>query len=57
MNRGAAAVLVVPYNTPHSPMQVPDEFWNKMKNKSLNFLSDTNDDEDVQFTKAALNMV
>ncbi|MEC8420614.1 MAG: arylsulfatase [Verrucomicrobiota bacterium] len=25
----------VPYNTPHSPMQVPDRWWNKFKNKNL----------------------
>ncbi|PHN92754.1 N-acetylgalactosamine 6-sulfate sulfatase [Maribacter sp. 6B07] len=56
-NKAKPFFLYLPYNTPHSPMQVPDEFWNKMKNKSLNFLSDTNDDEDLQFTKAALAMV
>ncbi|SDS12728.1 Arylsulfatase A [Maribacter dokdonensis] len=56
-NNAEPFFLYLPYNTPHSPMQVPDEFWNKMKNKSLNFLSDANDDEDLQFTKAALAMV
>ncbi|MEP3374239.1 MAG: arylsulfatase [Maribacter dokdonensis] len=56
-NKAKPFFLYLPYNTPHSPMQVPDEFWNKMKNKSLNFLSDANDDEDLQFTKAALAMV
>ena len=56
-NKAEPFFLYLPYNTPHSPMQVPDEFWNKMKNKSLNFLSDANDDEDLQFTKAALAMV
>jgi len=25
----------LPYNTPHSPMQVPDEFWDKFSNKEL----------------------
>ena len=25
----------LPYNTPHSPMQVPDEFWNRFKDKDL----------------------
>ncbi|MFV1450895.1 arylsulfatase [Maribacter sp. HS] len=56
-NKAEPFFLYLPYNTPHSPMQVPDEFWNKMKNKSLNFLSNANDDEDLQFTKAALAMV
>ncbi len=26
----------LPYNTPHSPMQVPDRWWNKFKDKELN---------------------
>ena len=25
----------VPYNTPHSPMQVPDRWWNKFKDKKM----------------------
>lgn len=25
----------LPYNTPHSPMQVPDKWWNKFKDKAL----------------------
>ncbi|MEM7011070.1 MAG: arylsulfatase, partial [Verrucomicrobiota bacterium] len=25
----------LPYNTPHSPMQVPDEFWDRFKDKQL----------------------
>jgi len=27
--------VYLPYNTPHSPMQVPDEFWNRFKDKEL----------------------
>lgn len=27
--------LYLPFNTPHSPMQVPDKFWNKFKDKEL----------------------
>ena len=27
----------VPYNTPHSPMQVPEEFWKKFAKKELKF--------------------
>ena len=27
--------LFMPYNTPHSPMQVPEKYWNKFKNKVL----------------------
>jgi len=27
----------LPYNTPHSPMQVPDQFWDKFADKKLNY--------------------
>tara|TARA_Y100000588_G_scaffold394236_1_gene513657 strand:+ start:893 stop:2644 length:1752 start_codon:yes stop_codon:yes gene_type:complete len=27
--------VYLPYNTPHSPMQVPDRFWDKFKDKEL----------------------
>ena len=27
--------IYLPYNTPHSPMQVPDQYWNKFKDKPL----------------------
>ena len=27
--------VYLPYNTPHSPMQVPDQFWEKFKDKDL----------------------
>ena len=49
--------LYLPYNTPHSPMQVPDAFWDRMKHTSLDLLAEENVDEDLQFTKAALAMV
>ena len=49
--------LYLPFNTPHSPMQVPDNYWNKFKDKELNKFSDDRDAEDVDFTRAALAMV
>ena len=45
--------LYLPYNTPHSPMQVPDRWWNKFKDKELEL---RHGEEDVQFTRAALAM-
>jgi arylsulfatase A-like enzyme len=27
--------VYLPYNTPHSPMQVPDRWWNKFKDMEL----------------------
>jgi arylsulfatase A-like enzyme len=46
--------LYVPYNTPHSPMQVPDRWWNKFKNYNPTMLH--SESEDIQFTRAALAM-
>ena len=34
-NKDNPFFLYLPFNTPHSPMQVPDEFWNKFKDKEL----------------------
>lgn len=48
--------LYVPYNTPHSPMQVPDQWWNKFKDKKLEMLADERVKEDIPFTRAALAM-
>ncbi|MAS92501.1 MAG: N-acetylgalactosamine 6-sulfate sulfatase [Verrucomicrobiales bacterium] len=34
-NKEKPFFVYLPYNTPHSPMQVPDRFWNKFKDKDL----------------------
>ena len=34
-NKNNPFFLFMPFNTPHSPMQVPDKYWNKFKNKDL----------------------
>ena len=34
-NKDNPFLLYMPFNTPHSPMQVPDKYWNKFKNKDL----------------------
>ena len=34
-NKNNPFFLYMPFNTPHSPMQVPDKYWNKFKNKDL----------------------
>jgi arylsulfatase A-like enzyme len=46
----------VPFNTPHSPMQVPDEYWNRFKNKQLSMLHYNPAEEELDFTRAALAM-
>ena len=48
--------LYVPYNTPHSPMQVPDKWWNKFKDKKLEMLADERVKEDISSTRAVLAM-
>ncbi len=49
--------LYLPYNTPHSPMQVPDEFWDKFQNSDLPMKYQGTQIENENFTKAALAMV
>lgn len=54
---GKPFLLYLPMNTPHSPMQVPDRFWNEFKNDSLKMKYNDEEKEDTQFTRAALAMV
>ncbi|MGB3849479.1 MAG: sulfatase-like hydrolase/transferase [Tunicatimonas sp.] len=49
--------LYMPYNTPHSPMQVPDRWWNRLANQPLDSLNRDPSQEDTTFTRAALAMV
>lgn len=46
--------LYLAYNTPHSPMQVPDSWWNGVKDRSLIQKATPPMQEDTTFTKAAL---
>ena len=46
----------VPFNSPHSPMQVPDRFYNKFKNAELKLRAQEPSQEDLVFTRAALAM-
>ncbi len=56
-NQKDAFFLYLPFNTPHSPMQVPDIFWDRMNTKPLELLYEGDEQEDLHFTKAALAMV
>ncbi len=49
--------LYLPFNTPHSPMQVPDAFWDRFKEKELPQRYGGAEQEDIDFTRAALAMV
>ncbi|HAV64315.1 MAG TPA: N-acetylgalactosamine 6-sulfate sulfatase [Verrucomicrobiales bacterium] len=56
-NRNRPFLCYVPYNTPHSPMQVPDEFWERFKEKEITQRHREPEKEEVEFTRAALAMV
>ena len=56
-NKDQPFFLYLPFNTPHAPMQVPDEWWNKFKDKELDMLHRDPEKEDIDFTRAALAMV
>lgn len=55
-NKDKPFFLYLPFNTPHAPMQVPDRWWNKFKDKELTSLHHDASKEDIQFTRAALAM-
>jgi len=48
--------VYLPYNTPHSPMQVPDKWWNKFKDAELKLHNREADKEDIPHVRAALAM-
>lgn len=56
-NKDQPFLLYLPLNTPHSPMQSPDEYWHRFKDKELQMKYHGTEEEDEQFTKAALAMV
>ena len=55
-NKNRPFFLYLPYNTPHSPMQVPDKWWNKFEDIDLEILHREPGKEDIVFTRAALAM-
>jgi arylsulfatase A-like enzyme len=46
----------LPFNTPHSPMQVPDSFWDEFENHPIPMRNRAPQNEDVDKTRAALAM-
>ena len=48
--------VYLPYNTPHSPMQVPDRWWDKFKNKEITQEHSKKKNEKIDHTRAALAM-
>jgi arylsulfatase A-like enzyme len=55
-NKDKPFFLYLPFNTPHSPNQVPDKWWDKFENKKLEFLNREPEREDLMQTRAALAM-
>jgi arylsulfatase A-like enzyme len=55
-NRDRPFFVYIPQITPHSPMQVPDEWWDEFTGKEIEMLSDDRYQEDIEFTRAALAM-
>lgn len=49
-------LVYLPFNTPHSPMQVPDEDWQRFKDKPLTMQAADPTKENHTFTRAALAM-
>ncbi|WP_197356192.1 arylsulfatase [Aureliella helgolandensis] len=49
--------LYLPMPTPHSPMQVPDAFWESHQDQTLERKGAEKDANDLNFTRAALAMV
>ncbi len=46
----------LPYNTPHSPMQVPDKYWRRFAGKELGMRGPNPTREKLDHTRAALAM-
>jgi arylsulfatase A-like enzyme len=55
-NKGRPFFCYLPYNTPHSPMQVPDRFWDEYKNRPLAMRNRDPEKEEIDKTRCALAM-
>jgi len=55
-NRRRPFFCYLPYNTPHSPMQVPDRFYDKFRSAEIKLRHQDTRAEDVPKTRAALAM-
>jgi arylsulfatase A-like enzyme len=53
---GKPFLCYIPYNTPHSPFQVPDENYNRVKARGIKQLSLNKSEEDEETTITALAM-
>ena len=56
VNEGKPFLTYLAYNTPHSPMQVPERFWKKFEGADLEMHNWEKNKEDIQHIWAALAM-
>ena len=56
-NKDQSFFAYIPYNTPHSPMQVPDQFYEKFDEAELAMHNREPEKEDIGHIRAALAMV
>lgn len=55
-NRENPFLCYVPYNTPHSPMQVPEKYWEKFKDGDLGMHHREPEKEEMDHVRCALAM-
>ncbi len=55
-NKNRPFFAYLPYNTPHSPMQVPDRWWSAFKDKELEMHNRDPQKENLPHVRAALAM-
>jgi arylsulfatase A-like enzyme len=55
-NRTRPFFCYLPYNTPHSPMQVPDRFFDRLKDSPLRMRNRDPEKEELEKTRCALAM-
>lgn len=56
IKEGKPFFAYIPYNTPHSPMQVPDKWWNKFKDKEIKLHNRDPRRENMPHLRCALAM-
>ena len=56
-NKDQPFFAYLPLNTPHSPMHMPQAWWDRFKDKELSHLGDGSKKEQIEHTKAALAFV
>lgn len=56
-NQARPFFCYVPFTTPHSPWAVPDEYWQRFKDKPISQQATLADQEDLDHTRCALAML